>query len=506
MSLRSQERWEGRVKTRNGDPSSQAPRIRRPSLVALWLLGGFVACSSAPKETLEDAGHTGSKDGGSKDASPDDARHADGNAADARPDGSLTDGRSDASSTFELQTPNPLSVSPVLDSAHAVTATIVATAGGSIKTKGADGTTYSLEIPKDALLDDTVVTLTPVAKIGGLPFSGGLQAAVEIAPDGLELYRLATLTIDPAKAVPASRQIGFGYHGTGTNFHLEALTTTALSFGLVHFSGYGDGLGTAADVSEEELHPPTAFLDQLVQDIAQPFFLERPDKIEKDPPLPTPESVQQTINTAFQTISQQYSAAYGSTNLDAMVTAATSESAFALQCEKVRDTTTEDKVVAEMSNLAAKYSKLVKDDLDANCGTLSDAQLSTYASKIVSWSRITGSTPAYASDLAQCKSCRSTCKPPNTKPGSLSMCCGLTCKATVADSNNCGACGNKCTSEQYCSGGTCVDDDDGGVDAAACYYCGCNGATYSSSTACVDNCHVTLGCFATNICGYCSDD
>ncbi|MGC9985143.1 MAG: hypothetical protein ABSF35_16130, partial [Polyangia bacterium] len=187
---------------------------------------GGVSSGGGATSTGGDAALGGNNgyDGGS--GSPDGPASVDGRASSA-----------DAGPTFQLQTPNPLSVSPVLDPTHATVAVITATAGGSITATAADGTIYTLAIPADALLFDTEITLTPVTSIGGLPFSGGLQAAVQIAPDGLYLYQVATLSIAPATAVLSSKQIGFGYYGSGTEFHLEALTTTGLVFGIQHFSG-----------------------------------------------------------------------------------------------------------------------------------------------------------------------------------------------------------------------------------------------------------------------------
>ncbi len=140
---------------------------------------------------------------------------------------------------FHPETPNPLTVTAIADSSHAATATIPAD-GGTLSATGADGTTYTLTVPGGALIQDTDVTMTPVSAISGLPLSGGLQAAVQLQPEGLQLYQLATLTIVPDASVAPDRQMSFAYQGNGSEFHLQPIHLgSAIVFDRAHFSGYG---------------------------------------------------------------------------------------------------------------------------------------------------------------------------------------------------------------------------------------------------------------------------
>ncbi len=316
------------------------------------------------------SGGSSGRDGGT--GSPDGPSTVDGPAS--------IDGRAssaDAGPTFQLQTPNPLSVSPVLDPTHATVAVITATAGGSITATAADGTIYILAIPADALLFDTEITLTPVTSIGGLPFSGGLQAAVQIAPDGLYLYQVATLSIAPATAVLSSKQIGFGYYGSGTEFHLEALTTTGLVFGIQHFSGYGAGLGTAADVSQQELRPPIAPLDQLVQVIAQPLFLERPATIEPDPPpLPSGVGITEVADAYYEDdLLPDAEDALASGDPASIIALLPDVTHFAQECQQIEDNPTMMAALDLADTMIDEYANLADTDVVAECNALSPSEL-----------------------------------------------------------------------------------------------------------------------------------
>jgi hypothetical protein len=383
---------------------------------------------------------------------PDAGTSSQGDAADT---GASSPGDTAADAgTFQVQPAAPLTVQPTLDPGHAATATIPATGGGSLQATGADGTRYTLTIPDGALLMDTDVTLTPVSTIAGLPFSGGLQAGVEISPHGTLLYSLGTLEIAPATAVTADRQVGFTYRGDGSELHLVPLTTTGLLFGVDAFAGYGDAIATAADVSAQELHPPTDPLAQLEQDIAQLFFAERPDAIEPDPPLPASPGLQQFLSMYYTSVVlPDYSLALHSRMPDAIEAEIQSEVAFDHQCMLVGDMTIAGMVTNLISNLAVQYSMLADADIAANCGTLTAAQLSDYGAASLMLTKLNGGVPyPFFNDLVSCNACQKSCP-------KGSMCCpGFVCQNTKSDPANCGACGNACPTGDTCTGGTCSGD------------------------------------------------
>jgi hypothetical protein len=166
-----------------------------------------------------------------------------------------------------LLTPHPKSVSVTLDNAKATTAVIPVT-GGTLTATGTDGSVFTLTIPDKALGGDEKVTMTPLSAVKGLPFSGGLVAGVQLEPDGLELFQMATLTIKPAKDVPIANQVAVAYHGTGDNLHMQPLDPTAgISMHILHFSGDGVASGITGEIEAQAKNPPTDAADQAAQQI-----------------------------------------------------------------------------------------------------------------------------------------------------------------------------------------------------------------------------------------------
>ncbi len=163
---------------------------------------------------------------------------------------------------------NPVYVSARSDDSRAASANISA-AGGLVTTTAADGTKFTLVVPPDALLSSETITIKPVTAIDGLPLSGGLTAAVQMEPEGLELLSPAMLQITPARPLPAGQQIPFAYTGSGSEFFLAARTMDSSRIDLLvsHFSGTGIGLGSGSDLQGQQQHNPSSAQDRLVQQV-----------------------------------------------------------------------------------------------------------------------------------------------------------------------------------------------------------------------------------------------
>jgi hypothetical protein len=114
---------------------------------------------------------------------------------------------------------------------------------------GSDGTRYTLTIPARALVMDTEISMTPIAAIPDLPFSGGLGGAVKLEPSGLDFYDFVTLTIEPASPIPLENQILFGFEEDGEDLHLAIPgdDPSKIQIRLIHFSGAGVGNGISAE-------------------------------------------------------------------------------------------------------------------------------------------------------------------------------------------------------------------------------------------------------------------
>jgi hypothetical protein len=371
-----------------------------------------------------------------------------------------------------LPTPHPLSVSPVLDTANA-SSEEVPVAGGMVKAVGADGTEFELVVPANALLAPTTITLMPVKSIGGLPLSGGLQAAVQISPDGLEIYEVASLTVTPKTTVPVTEQIGFGYLGSGSDFHLEPLQTgTGPAFGLVHFSGYGVGRGAAADVTAQMSHFPKDLDDELEQELAHLQLgsgVPLPYKARSVPRhdyLKTPEEIYAELQWWYDNVvgpdisnamTPPKSCSSGTAaDILAVEDAITVAAEFEQRCSLYNDTALADTVQARLGSLINDFLNLAYNNVKAHCHE-PHTNFSSYAALGGKLERLSASAgPGVAKLINEVNMCQ-----------------------TSADAGK---------------------PKDGGPDGSGTYYCSCNTTCYTDETTCLADCNVTLGCF-TGICG-----
>ncbi len=144
---------------------------------------------------------------------------------------------------------DPINLTTTLDESGMAEA-VIPVEGGTLTATGADGTTYTLDIPGDALLAETEISLTPVQSLAGLPFGEGAAFAVQMAPEGLSFNNFVTLTITPTQPIPLGEQIMFDYRGDGQamGLALPALDPGAIQIELLHFSGAGVSKGLLADL------------------------------------------------------------------------------------------------------------------------------------------------------------------------------------------------------------------------------------------------------------------
>jgi hypothetical protein len=201
------------------------------------------------------------------------------------------------SSLPQMSSSTPVKVT--LDASHTATATIGAE-GGTLRATAADGNTYELVIPPDALDFDETISMTPVSAVDGLPLSGGLAGAVTLEPAGIIFYEPATLLITPAAATSSELSVGFAYDGLGEEFHLQRVLGNTTTTGLLPDSplllnatfpllknaslptlklsvpstrGYGAGSGTAKDVTNRQKAPrpkdPMDDIDEFIVDLGE---------------------------------------------------------------------------------------------------------------------------------------------------------------------------------------------------------------------------------------------
>ncbi len=167
------------------------------------------------------------------------------------------------------QVPDPLNVAYTVDTPRRLSATVYSFMETTLEVTGADGTTYRLWIPANALRGgDIEVSLTPVLTIDGLPMASAWAA--EILPHGLLLDKPAVLTITPPVPIPLTDQTGLLFHEDGKDFQLMPLQPGApLSLELLHFSTPGVGAATPAQRSaiagRSPLRPEAQFTNALTE-------------------------------------------------------------------------------------------------------------------------------------------------------------------------------------------------------------------------------------------------
>jgi hypothetical protein len=128
----------------------------------------------------------------------------------------------------------------VVESGRSVSAAI-GPAGGVLVAEGAGGIRYRLEIPAAAVMEETTITLTPVASFGNAPFMQLLGAA-RFAPDGLELHNPGVLTIELTQTPPGGQIItGFTFSDDARdlNLWLANVSGRTVTMPIAHFSGAG---------------------------------------------------------------------------------------------------------------------------------------------------------------------------------------------------------------------------------------------------------------------------
>lgn len=191
------------------------------------------------------------------------------------------------------QPADPITVDSTLQTDRAVSRQVFPHETTVMTATAADGTTYTLTVPPNALLGPATITMTPVASVPDLPLSGGLVAGVQLEPHGLALYAPVELVIDSPDAGPLAAQTPFLFHQGGEDFHLYAPDlpeagddANTLRMTLTHFSTPGLGLGTAGDRSGVNNHPPARTQAQVEAAISSLIAAERASVLAGNDPDP----------------------------------------------------------------------------------------------------------------------------------------------------------------------------------------------------------------------------
>jgi hypothetical protein len=129
-------------------------------------------------------------------------------------------------------------VSVARDAGSAASASI-GPAGGSLAAGG-----VTLAVPAGALLEDRLITVTPIIALDGSPL-GGLIAGATLEPEGLVLLKPATLSFPVPAGANAAEVVAFGFAAGGDDLHLVPRRVDAgqIELDVWHFSGAGGAFG-----------------------------------------------------------------------------------------------------------------------------------------------------------------------------------------------------------------------------------------------------------------------
>lgn len=142
---------------------------------------------------------------------------------------------------IEGSIPPPLNVGPLPDINQSGGAMIYPDTGGRIEFTDANGVFYKFTAGSNLVTEPTVVRMTIITNFTNLPLTNRFRAAVAFEPDGLEFRGAAELKIRFPEAIPESEMVGFGFDGSGGDFHLSpwAPDTREVTLPVSHFSGTG---------------------------------------------------------------------------------------------------------------------------------------------------------------------------------------------------------------------------------------------------------------------------
>ncbi len=92
--------------------------------------------------------------------------------------------------------------------------------GGVLHLQSMDGPAFTLTISSNAVFNSTLVSMTLLTNVAGIPAASGCLAAVRIEPEGLVLASPAFLEVDFTTNLPSPRIASFAFDNDGKQLHL----------------------------------------------------------------------------------------------------------------------------------------------------------------------------------------------------------------------------------------------------------------------------------------------
>ena len=172
--------------------------------------------------------------------------------------------------------PKPAHVSITTTDDYANSDLITRAEGGTASTVSPDGTVFILDVPPEAVAEDTYVTLTPLASATGTPVAGGFKAGVKMEPEGLFFAKPATLSFAREGFAPSPNFVGVGFEAGGRDSFLAIPTDPppalsgqpAVSFLVFHFSGAFVSAASSSALQAQAAASPSSYDSVVSQELA----------------------------------------------------------------------------------------------------------------------------------------------------------------------------------------------------------------------------------------------
>jgi len=118
---------------------------------------------------------------------------------------------------------------------------VITAAGGTITATGTNGAVYTLSIPRDAVPSTTQIAIYPISSATNLPGGAAVSAGVQITPDGIQLRRPATFTIQLPAGIATAGLGGLLWTGDAEKAHAYPMSVDGqtVTMHLFHFTAPG---------------------------------------------------------------------------------------------------------------------------------------------------------------------------------------------------------------------------------------------------------------------------
>jgi hypothetical protein len=129
--------------------------------------------------------------------------------------------------------------------------TLVSLNGGSAVLYGHDGIRFTLSLPSNSIPDPSIITMTLVTNLTGLPFARGTLGTVVLEPAGLAFWGAASLEIMFPSNIDRREVISFFAKGDGSAFQLtpDRVSTNRVVIPVTRLGTFGSSLATTQELA-----------------------------------------------------------------------------------------------------------------------------------------------------------------------------------------------------------------------------------------------------------------